>query len=264
MPGGPRETAGPTNQRSAFERKHDRERVVPHGMNAGLEVSAPAAHAGIAGSDVRDDPFVLESRGWSSEGTECTPKIVALASLMNLAAPDPVASVSYKSRGNLLIVAGESAQRARDCATRLAQSLAVTLLDTGAVPSSGPFAVWAGRVDGITGYLGEFTVAIADLAAAGATRAASPTPARFDLVLDFSAQPLFAMRQPPQGYFAAPAGESALEAVLDELRGAVGEFEKRTSRTARAFAPTAARRSADATPASRSARRRRSAPTAIM
>lgn len=199
---------------------------MPHAMSAGLEASAPAAHAGLAGSDVRDDPFVLESRGWSSEGTECTPKIVALASLMNLAAPDPVASVSYKSRGNLLIIAGDSAQRARACAARLAQSLAVTLLDREADPAAGPFAQWAGRVEGVTGYLGEFTVTIAELATAGAARAAASTPARFDLVLDFSAQPLFAMRQPPQGYFAAPAEESALEGVIDELRGAVGEFEK--------------------------------------
>jgi ferredoxin len=195
-------------------------------MTAGLEASEPASRAGEAGSDIRDDSFIPESRGWSSETTECGPKIFALASLVNLAAPDPVASVSYKSRGNLLVVAGDSHERARRCAARLAESLPVTLLDGSAVPAAGPFAEWAGRVDSVSGYLGEFTVTISGLKAAGAAPAAEPTPARFDLILDFSAQPLFAMRQPPQGYFAAPADDAALEAVLGELREAVGEFEK--------------------------------------
>lgn len=169
---------------------------------------------------------MLESRGWSSATTDCAPKMVALASLVNLAAPDPVASVSYKSRGNLLIVAGDSRERARGCATLLAGSLPVTLLDASAVPAVGPFAEWAGQVDAVTGYLGEFSVTISGLKAAGAAPSKAPTPARFDLILDFSAQPLFAMRQPPQGYFAAPADDAALEAVLTELREAVGEFEK--------------------------------------
>jgi ferredoxin len=34
------------------------------------------------------------------------------------------------------------------------------------------------------------------------------------------------MRQPPQGYFRAPPGDADLDAVLRELREAVGEFEK--------------------------------------
>ena len=195
-------------------------------MTAGFEVSAPASRAGSAGSEGRDDPFILESRGYSSAETECAPKMVALASLVNLADPDPVASVSYKSRGNLLIVGGDAAGRARSCATRLADSLPVTLLDRGSVPSAGLFAEWAGQVDAVAGYLGEFTVTISGLRAAGGAPASAPVPARFDLILDFSAQPLFAMRQPPQGYFAAPADDAALEAVLTELREAVGEFEK--------------------------------------
>jgi ferredoxin len=195
-------------------------------MTAGFDLSEPAAHAGQTGSELRDESFILESRGWSSAATQCAPKIVALASLVNLAVPDPVASVSYKSRGNLLIVAGDSAPRARDCAARLAASLAVTLLERAAVPARGAFTEWSGQVEAITGYLGEFTVTIAGLAAVDAAPATGPTPARFDLVLDFSTQSLFAMRQPPQGYFHAPAGDEALAAMLDELRGAVGEFEK--------------------------------------
>jgi ferredoxin len=195
-------------------------------MSAGLEASEPATRAGQAGSEVRSDSFILESRGWSSESTDCAPKTVALASLVNLAAPDAVARVSYHSRGNLLIVAGDSAQRARRCAAQLAGTLPVTLLDHAGAPAAGLFAQWAGAVDSLAGYLGEFTVTISGLATAGKARAAQPTPARFDLVLDFSARPLFGMRQPPQGYFAAPADEAALDGVLAELRDAVGEFEK--------------------------------------
>jgi ferredoxin len=195
-------------------------------MTAGFEASEPASRAGQAGSELRDDSFILESRGWSSEATDCAPKVVALASLVNLASPDPVASVSYKSRGNVLVVAGDSRERARRCAARLAESLPVTLLDPSAVPAPGPFAEWAGQVDAVAGYLGEFTVTISGLQAAGAAPAKAPTPARFDLILDFSPQPLFAMRQPPQGYFAAPADDPALDALVIELREAVGEFEK--------------------------------------
>jgi hypothetical protein len=59
----------------------------------------------------------------------------------------------------------------------------------------------------------------------GNVRAAANV-ARFDLILDFSGEPLFGARQPPQGYFRAPADDAALEGVLDELRESVGEFEK--------------------------------------
>jgi ferredoxin len=152
--------------------------------------------------------------------------MMALASLVNLAASAPVASVSYQSRGNLLIVAGDCASRARRCAAALSEDLHVTLLAPSGVPSVGPFAEWTGEVESLVGYLGEFTATIANLSASGASPSAAAAPARFDLVLDFSAQRLFAMRQPPQGYFAAPADDAALDAVLEELRGAVGEFEK--------------------------------------
>ena len=74
-------------------------------MTASIEVSRPAGAAGSAtGSEHRDDLFVLESRGWSSLDTACAPKLLAHDSLMNLAAPEPVASVAYVSRGNVLVI----------------------------------------------------------------------------------------------------------------------------------------------------------------
>ncbi len=190
-------------------------------MTVGIELSAPAPRAGPAtGSEIRDDPLTLESRGWSSLSTECGPKIAALASLANLAPPDPVASVSYHSRGNVLVIAGDARELALAAAEALGATLPVTLLDD-SPRTAAKFTPWTGTLESLTGYLGEFSAAVA-----GLNGAAKPLPARFDLVLDFSAQPRFAMRQPPQGYFAAPADEAALAGMLDEIRDGVGEFEK--------------------------------------
>ncbi len=195
-------------------------------MTLGLEMSPSAVEADRAtGLPVPDDIFVLEGRGWSSVDVECEPKQLALASLENLAPPEPVASVGYKSSGNLLIVAGEEARRAYRAAERLADALHVTLLQSGP-GSAARVATWSGRVESLTGYLGEFTVTIAGLARDGEPAAGEPTPARFDLVLDFSAAPLFAMRQPPQGYWHAPESDEALEVAFAEMREAVGEFDK--------------------------------------
>jgi len=189
-------------------------------MTLGLEVSNPARAAGTApGPDFRDDPLALEGRGWTSVSTDCGPKIAALASLANLAAPEPVARVSYQSRGNLLVVAGGQPERARSAAESLAATLHVTLL--GASAAMPAVTSWSGRIESITGYLGDFEVVISAL-----NGAAAPAPAKFDLVLDFSATALFEMRQPPQGYHHARADDADIAAILDELRESVGEFEK--------------------------------------
>ena len=189
-------------------------------MTAGFEVPPRAEAArNLSGEDIRNDPFVLESRGWSAISVECDAKLAAIASLANVAPPDPVASVSYQSRGNLLIVAGAHADRALRTARSLAQSLHVTLLASEAQPEAG-FTIWTGDIASLGGYLGDFT---AQLALAGKP---APVAAKFDLVLDFGARALFDMRQPPQGYHRAPSDDDSLGAVLAELRESVGEFEK--------------------------------------
>jgi ferredoxin len=210
-------------------------------MTLGTEMSPPAQGAGrAAGFAAPPDRRVLEIRGWTSEAVACGPKMAALESLARVAPPDPIGSVSYRSRGNLLIVAGEDRDRAQECAQSLSRSLHVTILgpSSGGVPpsplgeargeghSSASFAIWSGTVEGVTGYLGEFEVRIAALVQGTGEPARAVTPARFDLILDFSAAPLFAMRQPPQGYFRAPGDAASLQSTLAELREAVGEFEK--------------------------------------
>ncbi|MGZ5597358.1 MAG: 4Fe-4S binding protein [Usitatibacter sp.] len=190
-------------------------------MTVGIEVPASAARAGPAtGSELRDDSFTLESRGWSSLGADCAPKLAALASLANLAPPEAVASVSYHSRGNVLVIAGAAPRRAAAAAEALAATLPVTLLDI-APRAAAKFTPWTGALESLTGYLGEFSAVVSGLDGASA-----PVPARFDIVLDFSPEPRFAMRQPPQGYFTAPADDTELAGVLDEIRDCVGEFEK--------------------------------------
>ncbi len=178
------------------------------------------------GEASRHDPFTLESWGWSSEPDDCFPKVTALASLVNLAPPDAVASVSYKSRGNLLIVAGESAERAHRAAEALAADLPVTVLERGGRRESPGYTSWCGAVESISGFFGDFAVTIGGLATGEGAAKTTSTPAKFDLVLDFSDAASFAMRQPPQGYFHAPADDEALAPVVGQLRECVGEFEK--------------------------------------
>jgi ferredoxin len=171
----------------------------------------------------RDDLLSLESRGWTIRAEEAAPKRIALASLVNLAPPDPVASVTYVSKGNALVIAAGDA-RARECAASLAADLHVTLLEAEpGAPLPGGVA-WTGRIAALTGYLGEFTATLADLRVPGEP-ARAQAEAKFDLILDFSSSPLFTMHQPPQGYFHAAAAKD-LAAMVEEAREAVGEFEK--------------------------------------
>ena len=152
------------------------------------------------------------------------PKMFALAALLNLEPPAPVASVSYLSRGNLLVIAGSQSERARRAAVRLSTSLQVTLLDRDRSALDG-VSVWAGRLEALTGFLGQFDAAIAELRTPEGP-VAGGAPARFDLVLDFAEHTAMSMRDPPQGYFRAPGDDAALDAVLAELADCVGEFEK--------------------------------------
>lgn len=188
-------------------------------MTVGIELSRAPGADSPPGIRSRYDPLALEKRGWTSPSVECAPKLAALAALERLAPSEPIPSVSYVSRGNVLVVAGDDVARAQAAAEALAATLPVTLVGADKAGSSRVKA-WNGRVRSLDGYLGEFMATIEGLAGA-----AAEAPAKFDLVLDFSRPPLFAMRQPPQGYFAA-AGLDGLEPILAEIREAVGEFEK--------------------------------------
>ncbi len=195
-------------------------------MAAAPEVTAPTRGLDRgSGNDLRSDPLTLESWGWSSEPEQCGPKIAALASLFNLAPPDAVARVTYQSRGNLLVIAGSQSARARRAAAELSSRLQVTLLDRDAAATVG-YAAWGGTLESLHGFLGDFTATVTGLRTAEGAATDAAKPAKFDLVLDFSAAPFFTMRQPPQGYFRAPEDDALLQGVIADLRDAVGEFEK--------------------------------------
>lgn len=106
---------------------------------------------------------VRELAGWSAEGSKATPKIAALIAAAQLPAADPVAGVTMKSSGNLLIV-GE-AGAALGWAERLQDQLTVTVLMTGRagadveLPVARQYPIFSGRVNSFAGHLGAFDIA---------------------------------------------------------------------------------------------------------
>jgi ferredoxin len=182
-------------------------------------------------------PVDLEGRGWSVLSIDCDPKIRALSVLSSLPADEPLASVSYSSKGNALVIGGD--ERAVSAAVRLATSLPVTLLLTsrpsaqaavlaGTDLGDASFPIWGGKVASVEGYLGNFSVKLADLATvrdAPGRGLPQSAAALFDLVVDFSDPPLFGHHTPPQGYWRV-SDAASVEAALAEAADAVGEFEK--------------------------------------
>jgi len=179
-------------------------------------------------------PSMAETLGWSVDPQSCAPKRAALA-VSSLPANEPLASVSYASRGNLLVVGGD--ERALACAERLAPALPVTLLLTsrpsaqaallGGASLAADFPIWGGKVTRLEGYLGRFVASLDSLAVIRGHERALPASARteFDLVVDFSDPPLFGHHTPPQGYWRVN-DEDSLAIALAEAPESVGEFEK--------------------------------------
>jgi ferredoxin len=102
---------------------------------------------------------VRETAGWSAEAAQATPKIAALLAAAALPDPDPVPIVSYQSEGQLLIVG--PLETALPWAEVLRATLSVTVLAT-AVPKEAALlgargiAVFTGRLQKLTGWLGAF------------------------------------------------------------------------------------------------------------
>ncbi|MBL8315565.1 MAG: 4Fe-4S binding protein [Rubrivivax sp.] len=99
---------------------------------------------------------IRETAGWSQQGAQATPKIAALLAAAQLPAPDPVATVSYRSQGRCLVIGpAEAAERA---AGLLADKLDVSLLlaGPGALAQAHTMAVHGGRLKRLTGWLGQF------------------------------------------------------------------------------------------------------------
>ncbi len=107
---------------------------------------------------------VREAAGWSADKDQVTPKIAALLAAASLPEPEPVASVDYKSAGEIMII-GPSAV-ALDWARRLSDgtlaqlnvSVLMTRDEGGELPAERNYPVWTGTPLRVSGFLGAFDV----------------------------------------------------------------------------------------------------------
>ncbi len=104
---------------------------------------------------------IREAAGWSAEGGKAAPKMAALLALADAPEPEPVAGVSFKSEGSLLVIGPAAA--ALDWAQRLGEELDVSVLITDArhaeLPAARDYPVWSGKPKSVSGWLGAFEVA---------------------------------------------------------------------------------------------------------
>jgi ferredoxin len=108
---------------------------------------------------------IREQAGWGHEGPAAQPKIAALVAMAVRDVREPVAAVSYKSAGRVLLIGQADALTwAQRLAGLSASPLAVSvLLTSGAGPMPAlaahrEFPVFSGEVDSIAGWLGSFEV----------------------------------------------------------------------------------------------------------
>jgi ferredoxin len=104
---------------------------------------------------------IRETGGWSKDAAKSMPKLAALLAAAHLPEPEPVATVTYKSQGRLLIIGQlDAAMQAADV---LGDTLSVTIFSTG--PGQGATPAWGqarkypqltGKVQNLSGWLGAF------------------------------------------------------------------------------------------------------------
>ena len=103
---------------------------------------------------------IRETGGWSKDAAQAMPKIAALLALAHLPDPEPVATVTYRSAGRLLILGDlDAAERAAEL---LSDTLDATLYAAG--PGQGAqerrYPVLAGKMLALEGWLGAFTFSL--------------------------------------------------------------------------------------------------------
>ena len=105
---------------------------------------------------------IRETGGWSQDAAQASPKIAALLAAAQLPLPEPVATVTYKSSGKLLIIGELSA--AEHAAQLLGDELDISIFTQGAGDAmnlGGPaqerqYPVLGGKILSLTGWLGAF------------------------------------------------------------------------------------------------------------
>ena len=121
------------------------------------ELAEQSAQTGTAIAPIR---FVniRETGGWSRDAAQASPKIAALLALAHLPEPDPIASVSYRSAGRVLVIGPLGA--AEKVADLLGDGLDVTLFTQGAgdlgAMQERRYPVLGGQIQSLSGWLGAF------------------------------------------------------------------------------------------------------------
>ena len=194
--------------------------------DAAVEAATEVGHAGAEVNRSGQKPFAFSADNARSmrshQHVSTNAKNAAMQAFAQLPPLSPVASVSYASNGRLLVIADETCHLAQ-AIEGLDDQLTIAVLWTGTTPPPivDETEIVAGTLMSLRGYLGAFELVFAPLAAAKGAAQTAP----FDLVLDLRAAPMFAMHQPPQGYFHA-TDQVTLTKARAELPDMVGEFEK--------------------------------------
>ena len=101
---------------------------------------------------------IRETGGWSRDSDKSGPKIAALLALAHLSDPEPVATVTFKSAGRLLIIGPLDV--AEQHAATLDDALDVTVFAQGPGVAGGAqerrFTVLSGQIESLSGWLGAF------------------------------------------------------------------------------------------------------------
>ncbi len=101
---------------------------------------------------------IRETAGWSREGTQAGPKMAALLASAQLLEPEPVATVSYRSAGRLLMIGElDACERA---AALLGEDWDISMFTQGpgdhGAAQARRYPVLGGRIVSLTGWLGAF------------------------------------------------------------------------------------------------------------
>ncbi len=101
---------------------------------------------------------IRETGGWSRDAKAAMPKLAALIAAARMPEPEPVATVTYKSEGRLLVIG--PVDQAEQLAASLSDVLQVSVFAQGGTGAQARrYPVLAGRIDRLTGWLGAFELA---------------------------------------------------------------------------------------------------------
>lgn len=101
---------------------------------------------------------IRETGGWSKDAKSAMPKLAALLAAAKLPEPEPVATVTYKSAGRLLLIG--PLDEAERFAAVVGDALDVTIFSRGGSGAQERrYPVVGGRIESLTGWLGAFQLA---------------------------------------------------------------------------------------------------------